>query len=198
MVKVIGITGSIAVGKSTVSSYLITHGYQVVDADLISKNALCKGTSCYKKVKDIFHCLNEDGSIDRKALGNIVFYDPEKKKILEDIIHPYVVETMKKVINECQDKLIFLDVPLLFEAKLEYLCDKIIVVYVDELTQINRLMKRNHIDQEQANHLIKQQISIEDKRKMGDYMIDNRQNFEDLYKDIERVLKEIKDEVIYE
>lgn len=198
MVKVIGLTGSIAVGKSTVSNYLITHGYQVLDADVLSKEALYRGTSCYEKVKEIFGCINEDGTINRKMLGNIVFYDEQKKKMLEEMIHPYVIEQIKKGIKECQDDLIFLDVPLLYEVHWDVLCDKVIVVYVDEKTQLERLMKRNHISQEEAFNLMQQQISIEKKKEMGDYILDNRQDYQELYENIERVLKVIKDEVIYE
>ena len=198
MVKVNGLTGSIAVGKSTVSNYLITHGYQVLDADVLSKEALYRGTSCYEKVKEIFGCINEDGTINRKMLGNIVFYDEQKKKMLEEMIHPYVIEQIKKGIKECQDDLIFLDVPLLYEVHWDVLCDKVIVVYVDEKTQLERLMKRNHISQEEAFNLMQQQISIEKKKEMGDYILDNRQDYQELYENIERVLKVIKDEVIYE
>lgn len=198
MVKVIGITGSIAVGKSTVTKYLLTHGYTVLDADKISKEALNVGTSCYKRVVELFGCVSDDLTIDRKALGALVFSDANKKKQLEGIIHPYVVETMRQGIEKCKDELIFLDIPLLFEAKLEYLCDKIIVVYVDEKTQMHRLMDRNHIDDKQALHLMSQQISIEEKKKLGDYIIDNRSYHENLYKNIERVLKEIKDDIIHE
>lgn len=198
MVKVIGLTGSIAVGKSTVTQYLLTHGYQVLDADIISHQALEQGTSAYQKVVSLFGCVKEDGTIDRKQLGNIVFSSPEKKKQLEDIIHPYVIETLQKGIQECQEPLIFLDIPLLFEAHLDYLCDKIIVVYVSEKTQCLRLMKRNHIDETSAMHLIHQQMSVEEKKHKGNYIINNEQNIEDLYQDIERVLKVIHDEVIYE
>ena len=118
MVKVIGLTGSIAVGKSTVTHYLLTHGYQVVDADLLAHHALEKGTSCYEKVINIFDCLDENQNIDRKKLGKIVFQDKNKKQILENIIHPYVIEQMQTSILECQDDLIFLDIPLLFEAQI--------------------------------------------------------------------------------
>ena len=196
MVKVIGLTGSIAVGKSTVTQYLLTHGYQVLDADIISHQALKQGTSAYQKVVSLFGCVKEDGTIDRKQLGNIVFSSPEKKKQLEDIIHPYVIETLQKGIQECQEPLIFLDIPLLFEAHLDYLCDKIIVVYVSEKTQCLRLMKRNRIDETSAMHLIHQQMSIEEKKHKGDYIIYNEQNIEDLYQDIERVLKDLKDETV--
>lgn len=193
MTKVIGLTGSIAVGKSTVTQYLLTHGYQVLDADEISHHALDQGTSCYDQVKGLFGCIDEKGNIDRKALGKIVFHDASLKKKLEDIIHPYVISELKKGIEICQDDVIFLDIPLLYEVHLEYLCDKIMVVYVDEETQIERLMKRNHISRSDALHLMGQQISIEKKKEMADFVIDNRNHYEDLYQEIERVLK---DEII--
>ena len=193
MTKVIGLTGSIAVGKSTVTQYLLTRGYQVLDADEISHHALDQGTSCYDQVKGLFGCIDEKGNIDRKALGKIVFHDASLKKQLEDIIHPYVISELKKGIEICQDDVIFLDIPLLYEVHLEYLCDKIMVVYVDEETQIERLMKRNHISRSDALHLMGQQISIEKKKEMADFVIDNRNHYEDLYQEIERVLK---DEII--
>lgn len=193
MTKVIGLTGSIAVGKSTVTQYLLTHGYQVLDADEISHHALDQGTSCYDQVKGLFGCIDEKGNIDRKALGKIVFHDASLKKKLEDIIHPYVISELKKGIEICQDDVIFLDIPLLYEVHLEYLCDKIMVVYVDEETQIERLMRRNHISRSDALHLMGQQISIEKKKEMADFVIDNRNHYEDLYQEIERVLK---DEII--
>ena len=94
MTKVIGLTGSIAVGKSTVSNYLLTHGYCVLDADEISRHALDQGTECFKQVINLFDCLDEKGSIDRKKLGNIVFHNAYKKRQLENIIHPYVIEQL--------------------------------------------------------------------------------------------------------
>ena len=117
---------------------------------------------------------------------------------MEGIIHPYVIEELKKGIQNCPDALIFLDIPLLYEVHLETLCDKVIVVYVDEMTQKERLMKRNGISIEKANDLIKQQISIEEKRKKADYLIDNRCTLEELYIHIEKVLEVINNEVIYE
>lgn len=197
MTLVIGITGSIAVGKSTVTNYLLNKGYCVLDADKISHTALDKGSSCYYKVIDLFDCALDDGNIDRKKLGNIVFNDALKKEKLESIIHPYVIDRLKEGIKDCHDDMIFLDIPLLYEAHLEYLCDKIIVVYIDEDLQIKRLMERNHIDEEAARLLISNQISIEDKKKIADYVIDNRGYFEVLYKHIDDVLGVIKDENLF-
>lgn len=198
MVKVIGLTGSIAVGKSTVTHYLQSRGYTVLDADMISHQALEKGTPTYQKVVSLFGCMKEDGSIDRQQLGSIVFHDQDKKKQLEAIIHPYVIETIHKNIQQSLAPIIFLDIPLLFEAHLEYLCHKIMVVYVRESIQCQRLMQRNHISEAEAMHLIHQQISIEEKKNKADYIVNNENNIEDLYQNIERILKIINDEVIYE
>lgn len=198
MTFVIGLTGSIAVGKSTVTHYLLTHGYTVLDADKITHDGYLKGTKCYEKVSNAFECLDDEGNIDRQKLGAIVFNDYEAKKRLEGIVHPYVVDCLKKGIEECNDDIVFLDIPLLFEAHLEYLCDKIIVVYVDEKTQIERLMKRNRINKTQAKLLVDNQMSIEEKRLKADYLIDNRVGFEELFKNIEKILEVIKSENLFE
>lgn len=195
--KVIGITGSISVGKSTVTNDLLQKGYIVLDADKISHHALDIGTTCYERVKDVFGCVASDNTIDRKQLGQIVFHDAKKKKQLEDIIHPYVIDELKKGIQATQEALIFLDIPLLYETHLEYLCDKIIVVYVSEDIQAERLMKRNHIDKQSALHLMKQQISIEKKRELADYVIDNSKGLEELHENIEKVLKELENEIVF-
>lgn len=198
MSLVIGITGSIAAGKSTVTDYLITHGYTVLDADKITHNAYFKGTSCYNKVIHEFDCLNDNGDIDRKKLGEIVFNDNTAKEKLESIVHPYVIKCLKDGIMKCSNDFIFLDIPLLFEAHLEYLCDKIIVIYVDELTQLKRLMNRNRINENKAKLLISQQISMEEKKLKADYVIDNRVYFEELYRNIEKVLEVIRRENLFE
>ena len=196
MSRVIGITGSIAVGKSTVTQYLKTHGYCVLDADEISHQALEKESHCYLKIVECFDCLDDNENISRQKLGQIVFHDPQQKALLESIIHPYVQEMLKKGIEQCQEPLVFLDVPLLYETHMDTMCDDVMVVYVDEKTQLKRLMKRNQIDEKQARLLMSQQISIEKKKEMGDYIIDNRQNFEDLYVQIERVLEVLKNEIV--
>lgn len=198
MVKVIGLTGSIATGKSTVSSYLKNCGYIVLDADEISRHALDIGTSCYKRVIEEFDALNDDLSIDRKKLSHIIFNNNEKKKLLESIIHPYVIDELKKGIKECTQELVFLDIPLLYEVSLEYLCDKIIVVYVNEDLQLKRLMNRNQIDEDHARLIMSHQISIEIKKDKADYIIDNCYDLNHLYNEIERVLKEVGHENIYE
>ena len=198
MIKVIGLTGSIAVGKSTVTRYLREHGFEVVDADEISRHALDIGKECYNKVVERFGCVKEDGGIDRQRLGQLVFSDPLKKKQLEDIIHPYVCQKIKEEIQASQEQYIFLDVPLLYEAGLDALCDSVIVVDLPLEKQIERLMERNHIEKQAALHLIQQQMSSEEKRKKADYIIDNSCDLHELYKNIDNVLKEVCYEVVHE
>ena len=198
MIKVIGLTGSIAVGKSTVTRYLREHGFEVVDADEISRHALDIGKECYNKVVERFGCVKEDGGIDRQQLGQLVFSDPLKKKQLEDIIHPYVCQKIKEEIQASHEQYIFLDVPLLYEAGLDALCDSVIVVDLPLEKQIERLMERNHIEKQAALHLIQQQMSSEEKRKKADYIIDNSCDLHELYKNIDNVLKEVCYEVVHE
>ncbi|WP_455684166.1 dephospho-CoA kinase [Thomasclavelia sp.] len=186
--EVIGITGSIATGKSTVTSYLKNKGYLVVDSDKLAYNALTIDHDCIKLTKERFNLGK--GPIDRKALGQIIFNDKQAKSDLEGIIHPYVINEIKKQIVENQDeKFIFLDIPLLFESKLEYLCDKIIVVYLNQHEEIKRLMKRDNIDEEYAKKIISNQMSIEEKKIRADIILDNSQSIECLYDQIEKLLK---------
>ena len=190
---VYGITGSIACGKSTVTNYLRDHGYQVIDADLLSREALSIDQTCIDQVQSLFGCV-KDGVVDRKALGRIIFHDAKAKKQLEDIIHPYVIQKLKEAIFENQDKeCLFLDIPLLFESHLEYLCDNIIVVYLNETTQLSRLMKRDHIDEDYAKTIIANQISCDIKKEKADIVLDNNGDLKSLYKQIEKMMKGIED-----
>lgn len=191
--KVYGITGSIACGKSTVTRYLLDRGWIVIDADQLSREALTFDKESILKVKQLFGCV-DDGIVDRKALGKIVFHDKKAKKQLEDIIHPYVIKKMEEAIEIHQDKdFIFLDIPLLFESHLEYLCDKIIVVYLNEKTQIKRLMKRDKIDETYARTIIANQISSDIKKEKADIVLDNNQDIDDLYSQIKKMMEGIQD-----
>ena len=186
--EVIGITGSIATGKSTVTNYLKEHGYLVVDSDKLAYDALTIDEACIKMTKARFKL--GPGPIDRKALGKIIFHDEKAKKDLEGIIHPYVIRKIKEMIAMNQDqKIIFLDIPLLFESNLEYLCDMIMVVYLNKNEEIKRLMKRDQISEDYATTIINNQMSIEEKKMRADIVIDNNQGLDELYKQIEAMLK---------
>lgn len=191
--EVLGITGSIATGKSTVTNYLKEHGYVVVDSDKLAYDALTIDDECINLAKQCFNL--GDGPIDRKALGKIIFNDKQAKENLEGIIHPYVIRKIKEAINANLDKkVIFLDIPLLFESNLEYLCDQIIVVYLNQEEEVKRLMKRDNFDENYARLIISNQMSIEEKKSRADIVLDNSKGLDELYQQIEKMLEGRKDE----
>lgn len=191
----IGITGSIACGKTTVSDYLKKSGYTVIDADKITHDIL-EDSDTIKELISVFgDSIVTMDAIDRKKLGSIVFGNDSNLKKLNSILHPKI----KNIIKEKQKKhsaenIVFVDVALLFEAKFTDLVDKVIVVYVDESTQIERLKKRNNLSEQEALKRIKSQLGAEEKAKLGDYVIDNSKSVENTYAQIENIIKELKKE----
>lgn len=190
MTKVIGLTGGIATGKSTVSSYLKKKGYFIVDADMIAHDALMKGKKPYELVCAHFPSVVEEGEINRRALGKIVFHDQKEKDILESYVLPYVREEIEKEIEKHEE--VILDVPLLFEKQYDILCDFIIVVSCSYEIQLKRLMERNHFSKEEAHARIMSQMSLAEKEKRADYIIHNDGNLEELYKQVDDVIREVK------
>lgn len=186
----IGITGSIACGKSKICEYLQNNGYEVIDADKISYSLTQKGNLCYNKVILEFgeEILQTNGQIDRKKLGQMVFSDSLKKEKLEKIIHPAVIDFIK---NYEEKEIVFFEVPLLYEAKMESLFSKIIVVYCNKETQIKRLMERNSFTLEEANLRINSQMDLQKKVEKADYVIDNSYTLDLSIKKVNEVLKEI-------
>lgn len=196
---IIGITGGIASGKSTVSQYLKDKGYFIVDADKLAYDALTIDQSCIEACLKQFDCKDKNGKIDRRRLGAIIFNNKQKQKDLENIVHPYVIKRMKEEINLHDNELMFLDIPLLYESHLEYLCDYILVIYVDEKTQLERLKKRNQFNDEEAYARIHAQMSMEIKKEKANYVIDNRGLENELYAQVENFLNDLrKGEVIWQ
>ncbi len=193
---VIAITGSISTGKSTVSKY-IAKKYPVIDADLLARYILKIDSSAYLQVvkefgKDI---LLENREIDRKKLGTIIFSDKNRREALNSITHKEIRKEYQKKVEEYIQKgykLIFYDVPLLFEVKLEKEFKKIIVVYIPEKLQLERLMKRDSISKDIAIKKIQSQISIEDKKRGANYIIDNSKGLKNTYFQIDNLLKELE------
>lgn len=186
----IGITGSIACGKSAVISYLSDKGYKVYDADKISYFLTQKPNLCYNRIVSEFgeEILDENKEINRKKLGNIVFNNKDKKKLLESIIHPEVINE----INKINDEICFVEVPLLYEAKIEDLFDKIIVVASSKEKQIERLRMRNGLAIDEAINRINNQMDINEKIKKADYVVYNNDLLDNLYKQIDNILKGIR------
>lgn len=191
MVKVIGITGGIATGKSTVTKMLRGHGYTVLDADAMSHDAYEPGSETFRKITAAFDCL-ENGEISRKKLGAIVFSDARKRKELEAIIHPYVYKRMEEGIRNASGHLLFLDVPLLFEAHFDRLCDAVIVVTCTPEIELSRFMARNHLSREESLRRIASQMPLSQKEAQADYVIDNSQDRYHLQNQVKRVLGELR------
>ena len=190
---IIGITGSIACGKSTVSNYLKSKGYIVIDADKIGHEALDDDYVKEKLILAFGNEILEDNKINRQKLGELVFGNSSNLNVLNSIIHPEIRKKILEKIDKNNDKeLIFIDVALLFEAKFDDLVDKIIVVYVDENTQLTRLMKRNSISKKEALSRRVSQMSPIEKAKLGDYTVNNNLDVINTYEQVDKVLSELK------
>ena len=193
----IGITGSIACGKSTVSNYLKEKGYTIIDADKLGHIALTSDEVKEKLKKSFGLEILENNEVSREKLGKLVFGNDKNLKILNSIVHPYI----RKIILQLQEKhrderLIFLDIALLFEAGFEDLVEKIIVVHVDEKIQLTRLMSRNSLSKEQAMFRIESQMSSKDKSELGNYVINNSNTKEETYRQIDLILEELERGII--
>ena len=190
---IIGITGSIACGKSTISNYLKSKGYIVIDADKIGHEALDDDYVKEKLILAFGNEILEDNKINRQKLGELVFGSSSNLNVLNSIVHPEIRKKILEKIDKNNDKeLIFIDVALLFEAKFDDLVDKIIVVYVDKNTQLTRLMKRNSISKKEALSRIVSQMSPIEKAKLGDYTVNNNLDVINTYEQVDKVLSELK------
>ena len=196
---IIGITGSIGTGKSTVSNYLISKGYSVVDADKISKGAYNIGSNGYKAILEVFgvEILNSNGEVDRKKIKKIVFDNSNMLQRLNMAIHPIIINEIEKEIEillESQS-VVFLVASLLIETELHKKVDKIIVVVCDKNEQINRIIKRDKITADMAISIINSQMSIDEKLKFADYIVYNNSTIENLYSQVDEIILEIKKEI---
>ena len=193
MILIIGITGSIACGKSLVSNYLQEKGYTIIDADKIGHMALENDEVKKQLVNKFGKSILKDNEVNRVTLGKLVFENNENLKDLNNIIHPQIRKNISEQIQvHKNEKLVFVDVPLLFEAKFDDLVEKIIVISLDEKIQLERLMNRNSLSKEEALQRIKSQIPVREKEKLGDYVVDNSFTQENTYNQVDRILEKLK------
>ena len=186
----IALTGGIATGKSTVCNLLKLHGFLTIDADKIAHKLLDMHSG---KIAQMFGAeFVENGKVLRKDLGKIIFSNEEEKLKLEAFIHPLIKEEIIKeaVIFERQNKPYFIDIPLFFE-KMHYPIPKSLVIYTPKELQIQRLMQRDGINENEADLKISNQMDIEKKKDLADLLIDNSLNLKNLQKEVERIIKEI-------
>ena len=193
MILIIGITGSIACGKSLVSNYLQEKGYTIIDADKIGHMALENDEVKKQLVNKFGKSILKDNEVNRVNLGKLVFENNENLKELNNIIHPQIRKNISEQLQvHKNEKLVFVDVPLLFEAKFDDLVEKIIVISLDEKIQLERLMNRNSLSKEEALQRIKSQIPVREKEKLGDYVVDNSFTQENTYNQVDRILEKLK------
>ena len=189
----IGITGSIACGKSTVSDYLIAKGYTIIDADKLGHVALTSDDVKRKLAEKFSDEILENNEISREKLGKLVFGNDDNLKILNSIIHPKIKELILKLQEEHKDEnLVFLDIALLYEANFVDLVEKVAVVYIDEDVQLERLMTRNSLSKEEAIKRIESQMSPREKAALGDFVINNSYSKEDTFQQIDEILEKLK------
>ena len=186
----IALTGGISTGKSTVCNLFKLHGFLTIDADKIAHKLLDENTD---KIIEMFgKQYVENGKVLRKELGKIIFSNEENKLKLEALLHPLIKEEIIKEskIFEEQNKPYFVDIPLFFE-KMHYPISKSLVIYTPKELQIQRLMKRDNINENEAKLKISNQMDIEEKKKLADMVIDNSKDLKHLQDEVERIIGEI-------
>lgn len=192
----VGLTGGIACGKSTVSRMFAARGAHIVDADVIAREVVLPGQPALASIALRFgsQVLQEDGTLHRKRLGEIVFADARARSDLEAILHPVIRAEMRRQMDAWNDtdpgSLVVVDIPLLYESGLDKLFafEHIIVVYVPRHVQLERLMERDGLSQQEAEKRLASQMPIEDKKRLTDTVIDNSGTLADTERQVEHFL----------
>lgn len=191
---IVGLTGGIASGKSTISQMILELGFPIVDADIVAREVVEIGEDTYTKLLESFgkEILHEDKTLNRQALGNIIFHDEEKRLHLNSIMHPAIRQRIQQKKNKYLEEglhTVFLDIPLLLEGEETYGTDKILVVSVTSELQLERLMKRNHLSEVDAKARISSQMSLSEKVALADAVIDNSGTIEESKKQLIDILQ---------
>lgn len=192
---IIGLTGSIASGKSTVSRMLADMGFPIVDADLIARLVVEPGTDTLKEIETVFgsQVILPEGALNRAKLGELIFNDPESRQQLNNIIHPAIRREMLRQRDAFLaegHKNVILDIPLLFESKLFNFADRILVVSVSEQNQLMRLMERNGLTEKEALARIGSQLPMSEKEAGADAVIFNNGTIEETKQQLMHILNE--------
>ncbi|WGV24474.1 dephospho-CoA kinase [Halotia branconii] len=192
MKRIIGLTGGIATGKTTVANYLASaYNLPILDADIYARDAVTIGSPILDAIAQRYgkQILLADGSLNRQKLGEIIFESQDERNKIEELIHPYVGDRFQEAIAQSPTQIIVLVIPLLFEVKMTDLVTEIWVVYCSKLQQLQRLIQRNHLSQEQAQARINSQLSLAEKASRADVVLDNSSTLEILLKQVDIALK---------
>lgn len=191
MIKV-ALTGNIASGKSTVQKILEDKGYKVFDADKIGHKIL---ETEQKTITETFsgYDISENKKISRQKLGKLVFENKDLRKKLENIVHPEIEKEILKIFKRYEkEEFVFVGIPLLYEAKMDNLFDKVIVICTDENLRIKRITERDNLSKAEALKRINSQMPQEEKIKLADFVIENNSDYENLKKEVNKILKLLK------
>jgi dephospho-CoA kinase len=175
----VGLTGGIASGKSSAAQLFVQKGASLIDADLVARDVVLPGEEGFQPVLDAFGSdfITPLGELDRVKLGAVVFADPAKRKLIDEILHPFIINRICSRIRHLNDRgytgIVIADIPLLFECGLQDRFDKTVLVYANPELQQQRLMHRNSISPESARQRLCSQMAIDDKRQHADYVIEN-------------------------
>ena len=197
-VFLLGVTGGIATGKTIVSDMIEGYGVRTIDFDVLSRKVVEPGTRAWTEIVAYFgeRVLNEDRTIDRKKLADVVFNNEEQRAALETFVHPRIAEVFRAIVAEHvshePDTAIQAVVPLLFETEMQHVFDIVVVVYAPEEIQIERLMNRDGIDRQSAAAMVASQWPIENKKHLGDFVVDNSGSLDDTRAQVEDVWNKIQ------
>lgn len=197
-VMIVGLTGQTGAGKTHVSSIFAKKGFSIINADHISRTVVEKGKPCLDEIYEFFgdEILSEDKTLNRAALGKIVFSNKSKLELLNSIIYPYITAEILHTIRTLYDdgkRLILLDAPTLFESRADDFCELIISVVSHENLRLQRIMKRDNISQEAAVNRMNSQLEEEFFKTNSDFIIKNNYDLDNLY----AVSEEVADKIIY-
>ena len=188
----VALTGNIASGKSTVQKILEDKGFKVFDADKIGHKIL---ENEQKTIIDAFsgYDISENNKISRQKLGKLVFENEVLRKKLESIVHPEIEKEILKIFKRYEkEEFVFVGIPLLYEAKMDNLFDKIIVICTDENLRIKRIIERDNLSKAEAQNRINSQMPQDKKIKLADFVIENNSDYENLKNEVDKILKLIK------
>ncbi|MDU1986003.1 MAG: dephospho-CoA kinase [Veillonella dispar] len=199
----IGLTGGIASGKSTVLTYFKDKGIPYIDADIVAREVVEPGTEGLKAIVDTFgsNVLHADGTLNREALGAIVFHNEEKRQLLNSCLKTHIRNRIMELTSQyeqCNTPILIYDIPLLIEGEWYTMMDEVWLVYVNEMTQIERLMSRNGYTREDALARINSQMRLDDKRAYADIIVDNNSTLHDLIVQLDTIWNERIETVLQE
>lgn len=197
-ITVVGLTGQTGAGKSTVSKIFASNGFAVINADIVARQVVEKGSKCLAEIEEFFgtDVIDGDGNLDRKKLAGIVFSDKAKLETLNTITYPYITGEILRQINEFVEhdrKLILLDAPTLFESRADDFCEIIISVLADADIREKRIIQRDGLTSEQARKRMESQLDEEFFSTHSDYIIHNNSNIETVNGIAEELSEKIRD-----